>query len=59
MSKDLREKGHYKAKGVVLKVIDTYVAELRMLDSGVKVRVDQAELETVIPVRLGDCWSPI
>lgn len=51
MSKALREKGHYKAKGVVLKVIDTFVAELRMLDSGVKVRVDQAELETVIPVR--------
>ena len=52
MSKALREKGHYKAKGVVLRVIDTFVAEVRMLESGVKVRVDQAELETVIPVRL-------
>ncbi|XP_054822717.1 KIN17-like protein [Prosopis cineraria] len=49
MSKALADKGYYKQKGVVLKVIDKYVGEIEMLESKHVLRVDQAELETVIP----------
>ncbi|CAN0837302.1 KIN17-like protein [Linum grandiflorum] len=49
MSKSLAEKGYYKQKGVVKKVIDKYVGEIEMLESKHKLRVDQVELETVIP----------
>lgn len=36
-------------QGVVEKVLDRYVGEVCMLDSGDVLRVDQAQLETVIP----------
>ncbi|KAK1591965.1 hypothetical protein Q3G72_016795 [Acer saccharum] len=49
MSKPLAEKGYYKQKGVVRKVIDKYVGEIEMLDNKHVLRVDQDELETVIP----------
>ncbi|GJN18981.1 hypothetical protein PR202_gb06205 [Eleusine coracana subsp. coracana] len=49
MSKSLAEKGYYKQKGVVKRVIDKYVGELEMLESKHVLRVDQDELETVIP----------
>ncbi|PRQ59152.1 putative DNA/RNA-binding protein Kin17 [Rosa chinensis] len=49
MSKALAEKGYYKQKGVVKKVIDKYVGEIEMLESKHVLRVDQQELETVIP----------
>lgn len=49
MSKALAEKGYYKQKGVVRKVIDKYVAEIEILENKHKLRVDQEELETVIP----------
>ncbi|KAI3985125.1 hypothetical protein MKX01_027211 [Papaver californicum] len=49
MSKDLAQKGYYKQKAQVVKVIDKYVGELQMLDSKHILRVDQEELETVIP----------
>lgn len=49
MSKVLAEKGYYKQKGVVRKVIDKYVGEIEMLESKHVLRVDQEELETVIP----------
>ena len=49
MSKSLAEKGYYKQKGVVKKVIDKYVGEIEMLESKHVLRVDQDELETVIP----------
>ncbi|CAN0904044.1 KIN17-like protein [Linum grandiflorum] len=49
MSKSLAEKGYYKQKGVVKKVIDKYVGEIEMLESKHRLRVDQVELETVIP----------
>lgn len=45
----------YKQKGVVVRVHDRYVAELRLLTGaagapvGTVLRIDQAELETVIP----------
>ncbi|XP_031490273.1 KIN17-like protein [Nymphaea colorata] len=49
MSKALAEKGYYKQKGIVQKVIDKYVGEIKMIDNGHLLRVDQQELETVIP----------
>ncbi|KAJ0249952.1 KIN17-like protein [Hirschfeldia incana] len=49
MSKALADKGYYKQKGVVRKVIDNYVGEIEMVDSKHVLRVDQEELETVIP----------
>ncbi|XP_071723474.1 KIN17-like protein [Rutidosis leptorrhynchoides] len=49
MSKALAEKGYYKQKGVVKKVIDKYVGEIEMLETKHVLRVDQEELETVIP----------
>ncbi|XP_026426760.1 KIN17-like protein [Papaver somniferum] len=49
MSKDLAQKGYYKQKAQVVKVIDKYVGELQMLDTKHILRVDQEELETVIP----------
>jgi DNA/RNA-binding protein KIN17 len=49
MSKALAEKGYYKQKGVVRKVIDKYIGEIEMLETKHVLRVDQAELETVIP----------
>eukprot|EP00879_Flechtneria_rotunda_P011949 GHRR01012480.1.p2 GENE.GHRR01012480.1~~GHRR01012480.1.p2 ORF type:complete len:164 (+),score=67.56 GHRR01012480.1:766-1257(+) len=49
LSKALKEHGYYKQKGVVWKVIDRYVGEISMLDSGDVIRIDQAELETVLP----------
>jgi DNA/RNA-binding protein KIN17 len=45
MAKQLAD--YYKQKGVVLSVIDGYVAEVQMNESGDVLRVDQAELETV------------
>lgn len=49
MSKALANKGYYKQKGVVRKVIDKYVGEIEMLENKHVLRVDQEELETVIP----------
>lgn len=49
MSNALADKGYYKKKGVINKVINKYVGEMQMLDSKHVLRVDQAELETVIP----------
>lgn len=41
--------GYYKKKGSVERVIGGRVAELRTLESGDLLRVDQGQLETVIP----------
>ena len=40
---------YYKQKGEVQRVIDGKVGEICMLDSGDVLRVDELELETVIP----------
>eukprot|EP00906_Rhabdomonas_costata_P022868 RCo032930 len=40
---------YYKAKGEVLEVVEKYGANIRVLQSEAVVRIDQAELETVIP----------
>ena len=40
---------YYRRKGVVEEVRDLYTATVRMIDSGDKLKIDQAHLETVIP----------
>lgn len=49
LSKALKEHGYYKKKGVVQAVLDSCIAEICMLDSDDIVRVDERELETVLP----------
>ncbi|CAM6018054.1 unnamed protein product [Sphagnum balticum] len=49
MSQSLADKGYYKEKGVVERVISKYVGEIRMLESNHLLKVDQEELETVLP----------
>lgn len=49
MSASLKEQGYYKKKGVVIKVLDKFLGEIEMLGSGDVLRIDQDELETVIP----------
>jgi DNA/RNA-binding protein KIN17 len=48
IAKSLGDK-YYKKKGVVTEVSNKYVATVSMLDSGHKLKVDQAHLQTVIP----------
>lgn len=40
---------YYKQKGRVERVIDKFVGEVKLLESGDRLRIDQDELETVIP----------
>jgi len=40
---------YYRKKGVVVDIVDKYSGVIRMLDSGDRIRVDEAHLETVIP----------
>ena len=47
MNKKLADGRFYKLKGTVLRVIDTFVGEIRV--DGAVVRLDQQDLETVIP----------
>mmetsp|Transcript_9036 Transcript_9036/g.29674 ORF Transcript_9036/g.29674 Transcript_9036/m.29674 type:complete len:394 (+) Transcript_9036:49-1230(+) len=49
LAKSLKEAGYYKRKGVVTAVHKQYIGELEMLESGDVLKVDQNELETVIP----------
>lgn len=48
IAKSLGEK-YYKEKGVVIEVIDKYRAKIKLIETGEKIKVDQAHLETVIP----------
>lgn len=48
VAKSLGDK-YYKKKGVVTEVPSKYVAAVSMLDSGHKLKLDQAHVETVIP----------
>lgn len=40
---------YFKQKGRVERVIDKFVGEVKLLESGDRLRIDQDELETVIP----------
>jgi len=50
MNKALANGKYYKLKGVVEEVISTYVAQIKMIESGDILRLDQSQLETVIPI---------
>ncbi|KAK9809644.1 hypothetical protein WJX73_010612 [Symbiochloris irregularis] len=47
MAKELKD--YYKVKGQVVALVSRYVAEVSMLSSGDVLRIDQAQLETVLP----------
>lgn len=49
MSPALKAHGYYKQKGSIVQVIEGRVGEIEMLESGDIIRVDETELETVIP----------
>jgi DNA/RNA-binding protein KIN17 len=49
MNKKVGDGKFYKEKGVVSRVIDRYVGEVRLDNSGTKIRLDQEDLETVVP----------
>jgi len=49
MNKKFNSGKYYKKKGKVLKVIDKFVGQIQMLNSGDIIRFDQEQLETVIP----------
>lgn len=55
MSKRVGKGRYYKTKASVLKVIDRYVGQLEAHIDGAHLKVDQAELETVIPRIGGRC----
>eukprot|EP01035_Chromulina_nebulosa_P017034 gene17034-22542_t len=48
MNKKLQNGKYYGQKGVIIKVIDKYIADVELNDGSI-VRLDQADLETVIP----------
>lgn len=61
ISKSLAKGEYYKRKAIVVKVIDKYEAEVEVLESSPKardggdiLRIDQEDLETVIPKELGE-----
>jgi DNA/RNA-binding protein KIN17 len=49
LNKKLGDGKYYKQKGVVTQVIDKYIAVVKMLDVGDVIKIDQQQLETVIP----------
>jgi DNA/RNA-binding protein KIN17 len=49
MAKKLADGKYYKKKGVVRRVHEQYVGEIKMLNSSTVIKLDQAQLETVIP----------
>jgi DNA/RNA-binding protein KIN17 len=49
VNKKLSDGKFYKQKGTVLRVLDDYVGEVMVNDSEAVIRLDQADLETVIP----------
>lgn len=53
LNQKLAQGAYYKKKGIVMNVIRTYIAELKMSDSGDVLRLDQEHLNTVIPDKGG------
>jgi DNA/RNA-binding protein KIN17 len=49
MNKKVSGGKFYKEKGVVQRVIDRYVGEVRLNSCGTKLRLDQEDLQTVLP----------
>lgn len=55
LNKKLSDGKYYKEKANVLRVIDHYVGEVRVNSTGAIIRLDQADLETVVPKERGSC----
>mmetsp|Transcript_8567 Transcript_8567/g.20215 ORF Transcript_8567/g.20215 Transcript_8567/m.20215 type:complete len:516 (+) Transcript_8567:194-1741(+) len=62
ISKTLSGGKYYKRKGVIIRVIDRYMAEVEILDTapdvkdgGDLIRIDQDDLETVVPKEGKEC----
>lgn len=53
LHKKLAEGKYYKTKASVLRVVDRYGAEVEAHEDGAKLRLDQDDLETVIPSKGG------
>ena len=49
VNKKLKDGAFYKEKAVVADVIDDFTGELHVISNGKKLRMDQEDLETVIP----------
>lgn len=49
LNKTLAGGKYYKNKGRITKITDTYLADVTLLDSNTVIKIDQEELETVIP----------
>jgi len=49
LNKSLKGGKYYKKKGKVTKITDTYLADVTMQESSDAIKIDQEELETVIP----------
>jgi len=49
LNRKLLDGKYYKAKGVVEKVVDKYTAHLRLNQDGVLIKIDQEDVETVVP----------
>jgi len=49
MNKSLGEGSYYGKKGKIVGVADVYVGIIQMVDTNHKLKIDQLELETVIP----------
>ncbi|EGB09728.1 hypothetical protein AURANDRAFT_58917 [Aureococcus anophagefferens] len=49
VNRKVADGAYYKKKGTVLRLVDDFVAVVRMNDSGDELQLDQDDLETVIP----------
>eukprot|EP00026_Physarum_polycephalum_P007578 Phypoly_transcript_07641.p1 GENE.Phypoly_transcript_07641~~Phypoly_transcript_07641.p1 ORF type:complete len:488 (+),score=128.10 Phypoly_transcript_07641:62-1465(+) len=49
MNKTLADGRYYKVKGVIQDCVDKYIAQIKVLDMGDVLKLDQSQLETVIP----------
>ena len=49
VNKRVADGAYYKKKGTVVRLVDDFVAVVRMTDSGDELQLDQDDLETVIP----------
>lgn len=54
LNKKLAGGKYYKQKAVVIEVVDEFVGVLKLLDGGDRLKMDQQELETVVPKTGGD-----
>jgi DNA/RNA-binding protein KIN17 len=49
MNKKVGDGSYYGKKAKIVDVVDLYIAIIQILDSNIKLKIDQAHLETVIP----------